>query len=304
MIKSATVKGYIYALIATLAFSNVYIFSKAALNEVHLSQFGLYWFAISCLLNLLLVMKNKKLGILFSMNKKGLSILLLLGIMEIITTSTFFISINIIPDPSITSFLGNLYPVMLVIMGVAVLNERFGKIESIGVVLALTGAFAISYQGGNNWRDFFIPGTGVVLINAFFAATTSIIAKKNINLFSPELISFNRTFWLLLFSFGVFIYFGKPLAIPAQALKNIVIGAILGPFLALYTVYMSFKYIEASRSSIIQSMKGIFVLVGAYLYLGTIPTGFQLMGGLLTVVGVSIVALAQAGILRFSKMKN
>lgn len=304
MMKSAPVKGYIYALIATLAFSNVYIFSKAALNEVHLSQFGLYWFAVGCLLNFLLVLKNKKIGMLFSLDRRSLSILLLLGMLEIITTTSFFISINIIPNPSVTSFLGNLYPVMLVIMGVTILNERFGKIETIGVVLALFGAFAISYQGGNSWRDFFIPGSGVVLINAFFAAATSIIAKKNINRFSPELISFNRTFWLLLFSIAVFTYYGQPLMIPFNAVKNIVIGAILGPFLALYTVYMSFKYIEASRSSIVQSLKGIFVLLGTFLYLGTVPSGIQLIGGILTVVGVLVVALGQAGILRFQRTKH
>lgn len=304
MMKSNTVKGYVYALIATLAFSNVYIFSKAALNEVHLSQFGLYWFAIGCFLNFLLVLKNKKIGLLLTLKRKSLSILVLLGIMEIITTTSFFISINIIPDPSVTSFLGNLYPVMLVIMGVTILNERFGKIETVGVVLALIGAFVISYRGGNSWQEFFIPGAGIVLINAFFAAATSIIAKKNINLFSPELISFNRTFWLLLFSAGVFIYYGKPFFIPISALKNIAIGAILGPFLALYTVYLSFKYIEASRSSIIQSMKGIFVLLGAFLYLGTVPSGIQLIGGMLTVVGVLIVALAQAGILHLRRSKS
>ena len=51
--KSNTVKGYLFALIATLAFSNVYIFSKAALNEVHLAQFGIYWCAIGVIFSLL-----------------------------------------------------------------------------------------------------------------------------------------------------------------------------------------------------------------------------------------------------------
>ena len=302
--KSATVKGYIYALIATIAFSNVYIFSKAALNEVHLSQFGLYWFAVGCLLNFGLLVVTKKTGSLLKIKPKDFYLFLLLGVMEIITTTSFFVSIHIIPDPSVTSFLGNLYPVMLIIMGVTILKERFGPVETIGVVLAMGGAFLISYQGGSNWRSFFIPGTGIVLLNAFFAAATSIIVKKNIHRFGPELISFNRTFWLLLFAVGVFIYFGKSLVIPASALKNIVIGAVLGPFLALLTVYLSFKYIEASRSSIIQSLKGIFVLAGAFIYLGTMPAVYQLIGGFLTVLGVVVMALAQAGILRFSKSEK
>ena len=51
--RSDTIKGYLFALIATVAFSNVYIFSKAALNEIPLAQFGIWWYAVvsvSCFL--------------------------------------------------------------------------------------------------------------------------------------------------------------------------------------------------------------------------------------------------------------
>ena len=38
--RHSTQKGYFFALIYVLALSNVYIFSKAALQEVHIAQFG------------------------------------------------------------------------------------------------------------------------------------------------------------------------------------------------------------------------------------------------------------------------
>lgn len=298
--KSARFKGYLYALIATVAFSNIYIFSKAALNEVHLSQFGFYWYLIGCFLNFLLILKTGNIAQFKSMTRADFGILALLGFMEIATTSSFFISIHIIPDPAVTSFLGNLYPVMLTIMGVGILKERFGALEWFGVALALIGAFLISYQGGDSLSRLFIPGTSVVVFNALLAAATSIVVKKNIHRFSPELFSFNRTFWLLLFSAGAFVYYKQTFAIPFSALKNIAIGAIIEP-LALLTIYLSFKYIEASRSSIIQSLKGIFVLAGTFLYLGTIPAKYQLIGGLLTVLGVLVMTLAQARLIRIGK---
>ena len=80
-----------------------------------------------------------------------------------------------------------------------------------------------------------------------------------------------------------------------SAFKNIAVGAILGPFLAILTVYYSFKYIEASRSSIIQSLKGIFVLIGAYYVFKTFPLPHQFVGGMITVFGVLIMTLAQSG---------
>lgn len=298
--KSDAFKGYFFALVATLAFSNVYIFSKAALNEIHLAQFGLYWFAIGSILNLLYAAKNKKLDQLKSLTKKQIRILFTLGFLEILTTTTFFVSVNIIPDPAVTSFLGNMYPVMLALGGVFLLKEKFGWIEIIGAVLALTGAFIISYTGGTSLKTFFIRGTGVVFINAILATTASLVVKVHVKRMSPELLNLNRTVWLFVFSAVVFLATRQSVFIPVSALKNIAVGAVLGPFLAVLTVYYSFHYIEASRSSIVQSLKGIFVLIGAYFVFKTIPLPHQLIGGFITVVGVLVIALAQAGFFKKS----
>ena len=293
--KSDTFKGYFFALVATLAFSNVYIFSKAALNEVHLAQFGLYWFIISSVLSLLYAIWNKKLAQLRSLTKRQVQILITLGFLEILTTTTFFVSINIIPDPSVTSFLGNMYPVMLALGGVFLLKEKFGWIEIAGAMLALTGAFIISYTGGTTLKTLFIKGTGVVFINAVLATTASLVVKVHVKKMSPELLNLNRSVWLLVFSAVVFMVTKQSLIIPVSALKNIAAGAVLGPFLAVLTVYYSFHYIEASRSSVVQSLKGIFVLIGAYLVFKTFPQPHQLIGGLITVVGVMVMTLAQSG---------
>jgi len=291
-------KGYLFAIIATLAFSNVYIFSKAALNEVHLTQFGLYWFAIGTILSLLYAWKKKKLKQLKILTKKQVRILVSLGVLEIITTSTFFISINIISDPAVTSFLGNMYPVMVTMGGVFILKEKFGWIETIGVALALTGAFVISYSGGTSVKTLFIEGTGWVFINAFFATAATLVVKVHVKKLSPELLGLNRTVWLLVFSVIMFFIYKESIIIPLSALKNIAIGAVLGPFLAILTIYYSFKYIEASRSSIVQSLKGIFVLIGAYFVFNSFPLPHQFVGGMITVLGVLIMTLAQAGVFK------
>ncbi len=296
--KTDSLKGYAFALIATLAFSNVYIFSKAALNEIHLTQFGLYWFAIGALLSFLFAAKNKKLGQIKSLTKKQVKILITLGILEILTTTTFFVSINIISDPSVTSFLGNMFPVLVTLGGVIVLKEKFGWIESVGVLLALGGAFIISYNGGTSLKTFFIKGTGIVLINAILATSATLVVKVNVKKLSPELLNLNRTVWLLVFSIIMFFIYGYSIIIPVSVIKNIAVGAILGPFLAILTVYYSYHYIEASRSSIVQSLKGIFVLLGAFLFFKTLPLPHQLWGGMLTVTGVLIMTLAKSGVFK------
>lgn len=303
--KSDTFKGYLFAIIATLSFSNVYIFSKAALNEVHLAQFGLYWFAIGAILSLVYAIANKKLAQLKILTRKQILILITLGILEILTTTSFFVSINIIADPAVTSFLGNMFPILVTMGGVFILKERFGWVEVIGAALALTGAFIISYTGGTTLKTLFIKGTGWVLINAIFATAATLVVKVHVKKISPELLNLNRSSWLLIFSVIMFFVYKQSIIIPVSALKNIAVGAILGPFLAILTVYYSFHYIPVSRSSVVQSSKGIFVLIGAYFVFKSFPLPHQLIGGMITILGVLIMALAQSGFFkRFNRINK
>jgi drug/metabolite transporter (DMT)-like permease len=297
--KSETIKGYIFAIIATITFSNVYIFSKAALNEIPLAQFGSLWYAVVAVSCFLFALFNKKLGQISRLTKKQILILLTLGGLEIATATFFFLSIHIIPDPAVTSFLGNMFPVMVMLGGIFILHERFGPIEIFGGFLALSGAFLISYSGGSTLDTFFIKGTGIVFFNAAFATTATLVVKTQVKKLSPELLNLNRSIWLLLFSAIMFFVMGESVVFSVGAIKNTVIGGLL-EFVAILTVYYSYKYIEASRSSIVQSLKGIVVLVVSFLVFGILPLQHQLVGGIITVVGVLIMALAQAGFLRFT----
>lgn len=295
--KTDIFKGYFFALVATLAFSNVYIFSKAALNEIPLAQFGTLWYSVATALCLSYAIFSKKISQLFRLTRKQVTVLLTLGGLEIATTTLFFLSIHIIPNPAVTSFLGNLYPLMVLLGGVFILNEKFSAIEIFGGFLALAGAFVISYSGGTTLSTFFIEGTGVVFFNAIFAATATLLVKTQVKHLSPEILNLNRSGWLLLFSVIMVFVLGENATFSMPVIKNTVIGAVL-EFTAILTAYYSFKYIEVSRSSIVQSLKGIFVLLVSYLIFGSLPVAHQLLGGLITVAGVLIMALAQAGFLR------
>lgn len=297
-------KGTLIALLATILFANIYIFSKAALNEVSIAKFLFFWFSLATTINLIIAIKSKAFIVLKGLELKAYGIFLLLGIIEIITTTTFYLALKIIPDPSLTSFMGNLYVVFLVIMGVVLLKERFNALETLGVLLTIAGAFAVGYQGGTRLKDFFIAGTGVVIINTFFNALSAIVAKKAVQKFSPSLVNLNRTLFMLLFGSIYFIVSGESLTISATAFKNIAIGVVVGPVLAILLIYKSYQYIEASRSSVIQGLRGAFVLAGSLMYFGLFPNRIQLIGGILSICGVLIMTLAKVYMLKTDRIKN
>ncbi len=287
-------KGYILTFIGIIAMSNVFIFSKAALQEVKLPQFGFYWFLTGFSLVFIIAIQQKAFKILKEFNKKDWLLLLFFGLLEVTSTSVFFMAIRTMPNPSIVAFMSNLGPVFVLILGFFILKERFNGLEILGIIITLTAAFLLSYNP--KWikiDEMFIPGSQYVLIFTSLFALSSILMKINVVRFSPIILALNRTFYLFIFSLIILIYKDLSFKIPISAFKNILGGAFLGPFLTALVGLYALKYIEVSRKSILSSTKGLFVLVGSYLYFGKFPTNIQIIGGILSIIGVVLIILGK-----------
>ncbi len=290
---SDSTKGYIWTFVGVLAVSNVYIFSKVALNLIDIIQFGFYWFGFGLIWNFVFLNKRISLPKIKEAIRDNFKLYILIGILEIVATTSFFYAIMTIENPSVTSFLGNLSPIFVTILGVLILKERFNSIEILGVILTLTGAFVISYKGNTGLDSIFLNGTQYVLLSTSIFSINTIIIKKNIKKLTPSLLSLNRGVFIFVFAFVLMILKGQSFHIPQKALVAITIGSLLGPFLTVIAGYNALRFIEASKRSILSSSKSLFVLLGAYLYFGKFPMQYQIIGGIFTVIGVLLISFGK-----------
>lgn len=285
-----TGKGYLLALLSVVAVANVYIFSKAALAEVSIPQFGLYWFSMGLVWILLYAWHKKTYKIFRQLSIKNYQVLFFLGIIEIFSTYYFYKSIHVISNPAVASFLGNISPVFMIILSFFFLKERFNVIEFLGMNLVLIGAFVISYKGNMGFEDMFIDGTRDILFYSLFSAVNYVVVKKNITKIHPIILTISRSIFLLILSIMAIIYFKESLIISKPAFINIFIGSLLGPFLTVIAGYLALQYITSSHRAIISSTRGVFVLFGAYLYFGQFPQPIAIVGGFITILGVLAIA--------------
>jgi len=287
MTKNPAIRGYLFVLMSVIATSNVYIFSKAALNELHIVQFGVLWYGMALLWNTLFSAGTKKIRLARSLYKKYYRLLIIIALIEICSVSLFFTAINTMENPAIVSFIGNVGPIFITILGILILKERFSTVEAIGIILTLAGVFIISYRPGS---DIFIKGIWLVIFSSLFFSVKIIIVKSYIHKIDPTILAINRSFCLLGFSVIMALSLGSTFEVSTKALLNIFIGSLLGPFLTTLSNYWALQYIEASRASILGSTKSLVVLLGAYLYFGTLPLYYQIMGGIITVLGVILIS--------------
>jgi len=292
---SHSLKGFLLAFLSVIAVSNVYIFSKVALKEVSLPQFGVYWFAFGLLWILLYAWYQKSFTLFKNLSRRCYWVLLFLGFIEVVSTYFFFKAIYIISNPTIVSFIGNIAPALIITLSFFILKERFNSLEFWGILLAISGAFIISYKGNSGVDDMFIEGAQYILYSSMLNAVNAVIIKKKIKKIHPTILTINRSSFLLLFSILALLILQESLSIPFSALKNIFIGSLLGPFLTVIAGYLALQYIPLSRKAIIASTRGLFVLAGSYLYFGVFPDTIALIGGMVTIAGVLLIA--------FGKMK-
>ena len=295
---SSNTKGILLAMAAAFAVSNVYIFSKAALGEVHLAQFGFFWFGLGILWNLLFIFFFRKNISFRGIKRKSWGALLLIALLEMFGTTFFFLAINTVENPAVVSFLANINPLLVGFLGFLILKERFNKIELLGMGITLMGAVLISFKSKGNIGSVFLPGTEYVLMAGIIYAFSNVVAKTQIKKINTSIMALSRVVMLFILSLSAMIYLGLSFSIPQSAFGNIAIGSVLGPFLTATLGYLALKHIEISKASMVGSIRSLFVLIGAYLYFGNLPTDIQIIGGLLTMGGVVLISFGKLRISR------
>ncbi len=283
-------KGYSYAFIATICGSLVYLFSKAALNEVSLPQFGFWWFLIAIFWNSLMALHPKGGFSIKKLTRKDYRTLIIMGLLELVATSTLYAAIAVSVNPAIPSFLRNLEYIFISVLGFVLLSERFGKWQLAGAFLTFSGAFIISLRTSPT-ESFFTAASGLMLISTTFYAVRTIIAKKHIREISPVVLSINRALFLMTLALFFMVSENLPFIIPSKAFLNIMAGSFVGPFLTSIFQYSALKYIEASKTAIVQSTTGMFVMLGAFIMFGALPTAVQAAGGIIAISGVVLMML-------------
>lgn len=286
-------KGYAYIWLATVAGSLVYVFSKAALNEVSLPQFGVYWFGIAIVWNFLYTRRSAEHRKFPEISRKSVRILVLLGFIEMIATGCLYTAIAVSSNPAIPAFLRNMEYLFVTLLGVIVLSERFKGAEITGMILTFTGVLIISYHKGGTLSSYLTGSSGLMLVCTIFYAIRTILAKKFILTITPSMLAINRALFIFLLAFILLIITGQSLIIPTNALINITFGSFMGPFLTSTGQYSALKYIEASRAAIIQSTTSLFVVLGVFIYFGHLPKVYQIVGGALTIGGVVLLMAKQ-----------
>jgi drug/metabolite transporter (DMT)-like permease len=283
-------KGYLFAFGASVALAASFVFSKSVLNHLTMVHFGFLWFSLGVIWNGVWFLFQKEYRFLKSSAGSKTVIAVVIAILEGSATGLFYLAVKFMENPAVVAFIGNIGPVFVTLMGLTLLHERFRFSQLSGIVITILGIFIINYRHGG-FAGFLDPGSAYIIIAAVLFSIATILGRRYRKLLQPCYMSLIRSLLLALFmAFLLFIERGSSIFdLSGTIWRDLILGSFLETMIVIVFAYQALKLIEATKTSLIISSKGVWTLILAWVFLGVFPTGYQLLGGILTLIGVWLI---------------
>lgn len=286
--KSNQSTGILFAFGASLALAASFVFSKSVLNHLTMVQFGLIWFSFGVIWNGAWFLARREYKALRGSGAKKSSVALVIALLEGGATGLFYLAIKAMENPAVVSFIGNIGPVFVSLMGIVLLKERFRRSQLAGILITITGLFVINYREGG-FAGFLDPGALYVISASFLFAVATIFGRRFHHYLVPGYMSLIRSFLLAAFMAILFYRTGALPQITLPLWRDLAIGSLLETLIVIVFAYQALKLIEATKTSLIIGTKGVWTLILAWIFLGVFPSGLQLVGGIFTLLGVWLI---------------
>ena len=173
-------KGYLYVVLGLLLTIISFILTTIAIRNINIPSAAFFIFATGLITSTSILIAAGKVREAKTIIIKYWKPVLVIGILNAVSAFLWLSSLKLI-GPSVTSFLARFGTIFTIIMSVVFLKERFNKLELIGTVIMIAGAFVISYNGG----DFIIKGVIIALIFSLTFSTWQFMSKFYIKHISP-----------------------------------------------------------------------------------------------------------------------
>ena len=291
-------KGILFTILASISLGFNYIAAKLLVDLINVETMSTIWFAFASLMYVVFfALKRIKI---FEIIKKNLRIVLIIGILATIGSMfwTYAISFS---GPNKVSFIFQFNTVFTVFLGIIILQERFGKIESLGVLTAIIGVLVLTYSGDK--LNFL--STVFTLAAAFCYSLANFIAKLNVKKVDPMVLAGGRSFFVFLLFLIISLTTGRVQTdIPNIAFGYAFLGALTGAFIGFTFFYKALEKIKISKVITIRSIDPLFTTMFSFFILSIMPTTSQLVGGFLIIIGVVILSLYKEKIYVMKRLKN
>ncbi len=279
-IETDPVKGFLYSLGGAVLVSTNFVTAKYGLQGFNPETFSLVWTTAAAIFafGVALAFKSSRKQILPVQSIKPL---LLLGVATGIGMVLTWMGLSKL-DPVFASFIWRFLPALTILSSVVLLKERLSVREVLAMIVMLSGGL---FSAIGRWEAI---GAGIVL--TFFAIIAStaqmLIAKLQARKVHPNiLVAYRVGVGAIVIAVWVFAVGEVDFDVEPRFWYVTLLGAFIGPCASFYLTFRSYRYWALSQSTLALTMQPLFVLPLAYVFLNTMPSLRELIGGAIILSG-------------------
>jgi drug/metabolite transporter (DMT)-like permease len=235
-----------------------------------------------------LMFKKEKL---FRIERKDILGLVILAILNIpINQFLFFISLKYTSPPNVALAYA-LTPAFILVIAFFFLNEKLSRLKTLGIAIALGGTLLILFEKGVNISSDNFVGNLLALSASLAWAVYTIVGKKYVIKYGAiyttavamlfGLIAFLPIFFIVRPDYSIF-------QIDVSLWGQIFYLGLITSGVAYVLWYFALKKMEASKLAVFSNLQPILTTVMAIIFLDYTLTGYFIIGGILTIIGVIV----------------
>lgn len=188
-------------------------------------------------------------------------------------------------DPAITSVLLRTQVIFVAVAAAVFLRERITGSLVVGAVIAL-GGLALMRMPFHSGADF--AGVVWALGGAGSFGAMVIITRKVIHRIQPVTVNAVRLWLAVAFLAALPGTASRTLSASRNLWLLATAAAFCGPFISRLCIMYALRHVTAAYQVLIGLSSPVFAFVLGYLILGTVPTGFEIAGCFVMLIGVAV----------------
>jgi drug/metabolite transporter (DMT)-like permease len=200
-------------------------------------------------------------------------------------------------SPTVAILLQKLQPLMAIGLAVWVLGERLTKTFWIWAIVAIFGAYLVSFPTlsptGFVWDNNML-GVSLALGAAFFWGGSTVFGRFVLEKVSFQMMTSLRFLFALVFLFLMNIYYGTLSEISTATSKDwmyVFITAVLAGFVSLLIYYYGLRSTNASVATLSELAFPVAAVLVNWKFLDATLTGMQIVGGLILLGAITGLSL-------------
>ena len=281
-------KGILFAVSASLMFGLSPVFVQLTLDGVNVETMNVLFTAVASLCFLTVFGVCRKAAYFRSIRGNWRRVALM-SLFSVVGSLLYTYGISLY-GPVNATFMVQFTAVFTILFGVAFFNERFTRMEAVGVIVAIVGVFVLAYGD----LSLEVAGTAVLLGAALFFASANSLSKVYVKNVNPVALAGGSSMLMFLFISTYTVLTGKlETGFPSATLVYAVLGSVTGVVLSFILFFKALQVFEVSKAATIRTMEPFLTAIFSFAILVLTPTVNQLLGGALIVLGVVVLSLTK-----------